>query len=106
MELGLPEKLLLGAKGQGALPRPEGHGDSHGSRSRVLPGQSTGNTSGAEDTLNIEITNSEVSSQLSSMDKNIKIKSRVIICSIHYILEVLTGTAELGPTSYKGQSWI
>lgn len=51
MELGLSEKLLLGAKGQGALPRPEGHGDSHGSRSCVLPGQSTGNTSGAEDTL-------------------------------------------------------
>lgn len=55
---------------------------------------------------NIEITSSEVSSQLSSMDKNIKIKSRVIICSIHYILEVLTGAAELGPTPYKGQSWI
>lgn len=44
MELG-----LLGAKGQRALPEPEGCGDSHGS-SCVLPGQST-RLSGAEDTL-------------------------------------------------------
>lgn len=46
------------------------------------------------------ITSSELSAQLSSMDNNIKIKPRVPMCSIHCILQGLTGAAELGLTPY------